>query len=122
MRGKSRHKECIRGARRTCTSRTGWVRTTGAVPMPFQASSNHLDGLWTGRSGPVQGRQCMSVTAVQTVGQVDEVSHSASHLPYDLQFMHDGALSVQVALNNLTSRSSSFSPQSSATPDKLHSQ
>ena len=122
MRGKSRHKECIRGARRTCTSRTRRVRTTGAVPVPFQASSNHLDGLWMGRSGPIQGCQCMSVTAIQTVGQVDEVSRSASHLPYDLQFMHNGTLSVQVALNNLTSRSSSFSPQSSATSDKLHSQ
>ena len=52
---------------------------------------------------------------------IDEVSRSASRLPYDLQFMCDGALSVQVALNNLTSRSSSFSPQSSATFDKLHS-
>jgi hypothetical protein len=34
--------------------------------------------------------------------------------------MRDGALSVQVSLNNLTTRSSSFSPQSSATLDKLH--
>src|SRR6266852_1731138 len=46
---------------------------------------------------------------------IDEISRSASRLPYDLQFMRDGALSVQVALNNLTTRSSSFSPQSSAT-------
>ena len=52
---------------------------------------------------------------------IDEISRSASRLPYDLQFMRDGALSVQVALNNLTTRSSSFSPQSSATLDKLHS-
>ena len=34
--------------------------------------------------------------------------------------MRDGALSVQVSLNNLTTRSSSFSPQSSAI-DRLHS-
>ncbi len=33
----------------------------------------------------------------------------------------DGALSVQAALNNLTTRSLTFSPQSSATLDKLHS-
>ena len=52
---------------------------------------------------------------------IDEISRSASRLPYDLQFMRDGALSVQAALNNLTIRSSSFSPQSSATLDKLHS-
>ena len=52
---------------------------------------------------------------------IDDISRSASRLPYDLQFMRDGALSVQVSLNNLTSRSSSFSPQSSATLDKLHS-
>ena len=52
---------------------------------------------------------------------IDEISRSASRLPYDLQFMRDGALSVQAALNNLTTRSSSFSPQSSATLDKLHS-
>ncbi|KAF8494451.1 Golgi complex component 7-domain-containing protein [Russula emetica] len=52
---------------------------------------------------------------------IDEISRSATRLPYDLQFMRDGALSVQVALNNLTTRSSSFSPQSSATLDKLHS-
>jgi len=52
---------------------------------------------------------------------IDEISRSASRLPYDLQFMRDGALSVQAALNNLTARSSSFSPQSSATLDKLHS-
>ncbi|KAH9964963.1 Golgi complex component 7-domain-containing protein [Russula dissimulans] len=52
---------------------------------------------------------------------IDEISRSASRLPYDLQFMRDGALSVQLALNNLTTRSSSFSPQSSATLDKLHS-
>ncbi len=52
---------------------------------------------------------------------IDEISRSASRLPYDLQFMRDGALSVQVALNNLTTRSSSFSPQSPATLDKLHS-
>jgi hypothetical protein len=52
---------------------------------------------------------------------IDEISRSASRLPYDLQFMRDGALSVQVALNNLTTCSSSFSPQSSATLDKLHS-
>ena len=52
---------------------------------------------------------------------IDEISRSASRLPYDLHFMRDGALSVQVALNNLTTRSSSFSPQSSATLDKLHS-
>ncbi len=53
---------------------------------------------------------------------IDEISRSASRLPYDLQFMRDGALSVQVALNNLTTRSSSFSPQSSATLDKLQTQ
>ena len=35
---------------------------------------------------------------------IDEISRSASRLPYDLQFMRDGALSVQVALNNLTTR------------------
>ncbi|KAH9990814.1 Golgi complex component 7-domain-containing protein [Russula vinacea] len=52
---------------------------------------------------------------------IDEISRSASRLPYDLQFMRDGALSVQVSLNNLTTRSSSFSPQSSATLDRLHS-
>jgi conserved oligomeric Golgi complex subunit 7 len=52
---------------------------------------------------------------------IDEISRSASRLPYDLHFMRDGALSVQVALNSLTTRSSSFSPQSSATLDRLHS-
>ncbi|KAH9980317.1 Golgi complex component 7-domain-containing protein [Lactifluus volemus] len=52
---------------------------------------------------------------------IDEISRSASRLPYDLHFMRDGALSVQVSLNNLTTRSSSFSPHSSATLDKLHS-
>ncbi|KAI0252328.1 Golgi complex component 7-domain-containing protein [Lactifluus subvellereus] len=52
---------------------------------------------------------------------IDEISRSASRLPYDLHFMRDGALSVQIALNNLTTRSSSFSPQSSATLDRLHS-
>ena len=51
---------------------------------------------------------------------IDDISRSASRLPYDLQFMRDGALSVQVSLNNLTTRSSSFSPQSSTTLDKLH--
>jgi hypothetical protein len=52
---------------------------------------------------------------------IDEISRSASRLPYDLQFMRDGALSVQTALSNLTTRSSSFPPKSSATLDKLHS-
>ncbi|KAH9029248.1 Golgi complex component 7-domain-containing protein [Lactarius pseudohatsudake] len=52
---------------------------------------------------------------------IEEISRSASRLPYDLHFMRDGALSVQVALNNLTNRSTSFSPQSSATLDRLHS-
>ncbi|KAI9455416.1 Golgi complex component 7-domain-containing protein [Russula earlei] len=52
---------------------------------------------------------------------IDEISRSASRLPYDLQFMRDGALSLQAALNNLTTHSSSFSPQSSATLDRLHS-
>ncbi|KAI0297908.1 Golgi complex component 7-domain-containing protein [Russula brevipes] len=52
---------------------------------------------------------------------IDEISRSSSRLPYDLQYMRDGALSVQIALNNLTTRSSSFSPQSSATLDRLHS-
>ena len=52
---------------------------------------------------------------------IEEISRSASRLPYDLHFMRDGALSVQGALNSVTSRSASFSPQSSATLDKLHS-
>ncbi|KAH9177323.1 Golgi complex component 7-domain-containing protein [Lactarius sanguifluus] len=52
---------------------------------------------------------------------IEEISRSASRLPYDLHFMRDGALSVQVALNSLTNRSTSFSPQSSATLDRLHS-
>ena len=52
---------------------------------------------------------------------IEEISRSASRLPYDLHFMRDGALSVQVALNSVTNRSTSFSPQSSATLDKLHS-
>jgi len=41
--------------------------------------------------------------------------------PYDLhwQFMRDSALSVQVAFDNLTMRSSSFFPQSSATLDTI---
>ena len=52
---------------------------------------------------------------------IEEISRSASRLPYDLHFMRDGALSVQVALNSVTNRSASFSPQSSATLDKLHS-
>ncbi|KAI9435548.1 oligomeric Golgi complex subunit 7 [Lactarius indigo] len=42
---------------------------------------------------------------------IEEISRSASRLPYDLHFMRDGALSVQVALNSLTNRSTSFSPQ-----------
>ncbi|KAI9459880.1 Golgi complex component 7-domain-containing protein [Lactarius psammicola] len=52
---------------------------------------------------------------------IEEISRSASRLPYDLHFMRDGALSVQVALNSVTNRSASFSPQSSATLDRLHS-
>ncbi|KAH8993135.1 Golgi complex component 7-domain-containing protein [Lactarius akahatsu] len=52
---------------------------------------------------------------------IEEISRSASRLPYDLHFMRDGALSVQIALNSLTNRSTSFSPQSSATLDRLHS-
>ncbi|KAI0270749.1 Golgi complex component 7-domain-containing protein [Gloeopeniophorella convolvens] len=53
---------------------------------------------------------------------IDEISRSATRLPYDLHFMRDGALSLQVALNDVTTRSSSsFSPQSSATLNKLHS-
>ena len=52
---------------------------------------------------------------------IEEISRSASRLPYDLHFMRDGALSVQVALNAVTNRSTSFSPQSSATLDRLHS-
>jgi hypothetical protein len=52
---------------------------------------------------------------------IEEISRSASRLPYDLHFMRDGALSVQGALNSVTNRSASFSPQSSATLDKLHS-
>jgi hypothetical protein len=52
---------------------------------------------------------------------IEEISRSASRLPYDLHFMRDGALSVQVALNSVTNRSTSFSPQSSVTLDKLHS-
>ncbi|KAF8259921.1 Golgi complex component 7-domain-containing protein [Lactarius quietus] len=52
---------------------------------------------------------------------IEEISRSASRLPCDLHFMRDGALSVQVALNSVTNRSVSLSPQSSATLDKLHS-
>src|ERR1700677_585470 len=44
---------------------------------------------------------------------IEEISRSASRLPYDLHFMRDGALSVQIALNSVTNRSTSFSPQSS---------
>jgi hypothetical protein len=59
-----------RGAHRARTSRTGQVRTMGAVPVPFRARVYHLDGRWTGRSRPVQDRHCTSVTAVQMVGRV----------------------------------------------------
>ena len=66
-----------RGARRNCTLRAGRFRTTVAVPVPFEAGINHLDGWWTGRSRPVQDRQCTSVMAVKTVGWVSRMfSHS----------------------------------------------
>ena len=82
--------------------------TVWAHPRPsVYVRHGRTDG-WTGISLHIE---CL----------IDEVSHSASCLPYDLQFMHDGALFIQVALNNLSSRSSSFSPQSSATLDELHS-
>ena len=42
-----------RGAHRNRTIRAGRDRTTDAVPVPFHACSNHLDGRCTGRSRPV---------------------------------------------------------------------
>ena len=82
--------------------------TVWARPRPSVYVHHGRTDSWTGISLHIE---CL----------IDEVSRSASCLPYDLQFMHNGTLSVQVTLNNLTSRSSSFSPQSSATFDKLHS-
>jgi len=70
------HDTIFRGAHRNRTLRAGRFRTTVAVPMPFEAGINHLDGRWTGRSRPVQDRQCTSVTAVKMVGRV---SHMFSH-------------------------------------------
>ncbi|TFY63683.1 hypothetical protein EVG20_g6212 [Dentipellis fragilis] len=53
---------------------------------------------------------------------IDDISRSASRLSYDLHFMRDGALSLQVALNALDVRNnSSQSAETSQALDKLHS-
>ena len=59
-----------RGAHRNRTSWAGWFRSMVTVPVPLRLHFNHLDGRWTGRSRPVQDRQCTSVTAVKMVGRV----------------------------------------------------
>ncbi|KAI0315113.1 oligomeric Golgi complex subunit 7 [Amylostereum chailletii] len=52
---------------------------------------------------------------------IDDISRSASRLPYDLHFMRDGALSLQTSLRDLTTRAnSSFSSETSSALSKLH--
>ncbi|KAA1474068.1 hypothetical protein DENSPDRAFT_931393 [Dentipellis sp. KUC8613] len=53
---------------------------------------------------------------------IDDISRSASRLSYDLHFMRDGALSLQVALNALDVRNNtSQSAETSQALDRLHS-